>query len=75
MTDFEFLLFLSQTDANQYNLIKEAFKFFTHDDHIMFTLEPPSVIFGEVGEKRILNNDTFPEFQESIRMACAMLDG
>lgn len=40
----------------------------------MFTLEPPSVIFGEVGEKRVLNNDTFPEFQESIRMACAMLD-
>lgn len=73
ITNFEFLLLLSQMDAKQMELVKEAFHFFTHDEVIM-SLDPPSVTFGEIKDKRILTKDDFYDFQFLLKASCAMLD-
>ena len=73
ITNFEFLLLLSQMDAKQMELVKEAFHFFTHDE-VITSLDPPSVTFGEIKDKRILTKEDFYDFQFLLKASCAMLD-
>lgn len=71
LNDFEFLVLLSQMDANQEDTIKKAFSFFTHENQITILAEPPSVLFGDAKENNIINCDNFEEFSATINFVCA----
>jgi len=49
LTDFQFILFMSSVDPITNNLLKEALRFFTHEE-ITISLEPPAIIVGPVVE-------------------------
>ena len=73
LSDFEYLLLLTQMDEENYKLIRAAFQFFT-DEQVTFITEPASIVFGPLNEKRILTKDSFPGFQDMVSLACAMRD-
>lgn len=73
LSDFEYLLLLTQMDKDDYKLIKNAFEFFTKEK-VTFITNPPSIVFGPVNEKRILTKENFYNFQEEVKLACAMRD-
>ena len=73
LSNFEYLIMLSQLDAEQNLAIKSAFRFFTNEK-VTFITNPPSIVFGDPAEKRILTADSFLEFQDIISLACALFD-
>ena len=73
LTDFEYLVLLSQMDRDDNKLIKDALRFFTGES-MTFLTNPARIVFGDPTEKRILTNDDFFNFQEEIALACAMKD-
>lgn len=73
LSDFEYLMLLSQMDTNNHKLISAAFEFFTGDKPT-FLYSPAQIVLGDVTEKRILNKDNFFEFSELVALACAMKD-
>ena len=73
LSDFEYLLLLTQMDKEDNKLIKDAFEFFTKEKITILT-NPPSIVFGPINEKRILTKEKFSNFQEEIKLACAMRD-
>lgn len=73
ISDFEYLLMLTQMDKHQGDLLKAALQLFTKDKSLVI-LEPAQIILGDVEEKRILNNDNFYDFQSYIGAACSMDD-
>ena len=52
---------------------EDAFEFFTKEKITILT-NPPSIVFGPINEKRILTKEKFFNFQEEIKLACAMRD-
>lgn len=73
LSDFEYLLLLTQMDKEDNKLIKDAFEFFTKEKITILT-NPPSIVFGPINEKRILTKEKFYNFQEEVKLACAMRD-
>jgi hypothetical protein len=49
-------------DKEANNLLKLAFRFFTHEE-VTIMLEPPSIFIGPLEEKRIMNEKQFYDFQ------------
>lgn len=74
LSDFEYLLLLTQMEKEANKITKAAFKFFTKEDNITFVLEPPTIILGDPSEKRILTKDNYAGFQDLVSHACAMKD-
>lgn len=73
LSDFEYLILLTQLDKNNYNLASAAFEFFTNEKPT-FVVEPPQVILGDPVEKRALTKETYYDFTDLILTACAMKD-
>lgn len=73
LSDFEYLLLLTQMDSEDNKLIKDALEFFTKEK-VTFITNPPSIVFGSPTEKRIMKKDDFISFQDEISLACAMKD-
>ena len=71
LSDFEYLLLLTQMDPEDNKIIKEALEFFTKEK-VTFITNPPSIVFGPINEKRILTKEDFFKFQDEIFLACAM---
>ena len=74
LSDFEYLLLLTQMEKEANKITKAAFKFFTKETNITFVLDPPSIVLGDPAEKRILTKDNYVGFQDLISHACAMKD-
>ena len=66
LTDFQYLLILTQLDVNINRLAKQAFQFFTHES-ASFLLEPAQIVLGPLEEKHILVEEDFYEFQQILR--------
>ena len=66
LTDFQFVLFMSSIDITTNNLLKDAFRFFTHEE-IAITLEPPGILIGPLSEQRIMNEKAFYDFQQLLK--------
>lgn len=66
LTDFQYVLLMSNLDPQIHQLMKRGFKFFTHEDAI-FSLEPAQIIIGPLAEKHILTEDKFYDFQHLLR--------
>jgi hypothetical protein len=52
---------LTTLDIQINQLMKRAFKFFTHED-AFFSLDPPQIILGPLEEKHILTEEKFYDF-------------
>ena len=66
ITDFQYLILMSQLDKTTNSLLKSAFRFFTHEE-VTFILDPPQIIVGPVEEKHILTEEKFSDLQRLIR--------
>ena len=66
LTDFQFLLFMTQTDFNVNTTLRRAFKFFTHED-VIFSMEPAQIILGSVEEKHLLTEEKFYDFKHILK--------
>lgn len=69
MTEFEYLIALTQLDVSFNALIRDALNFFIHDS-ISFIVTPPSIAVGALADKRIIDEETFQELQRIVREAC-----
>lgn len=73
ISDFEYLILLTQLNKENYNLAAAAFEFFTNEKPT-FVVEPPSIVLGDPTEKRALTKDTYYGFTDLVLLACAMKD-
>ena len=73
LSDFEYLVLLSQMEVDNHNMISAAFQFFTGDKPTFLT-QPTQIVLGDPAEKRILTKDNFLGFSELVALACAMRD-
>lgn len=73
LSDFEYLLFITQLDPNNKKMLTKALELFTKDNSII-VLDNAEIVLGDISEKRILNKDNFYDFQSYIGAVCAMED-
>ena len=73
LSDFEYLILLSQMEPENHKLISAAFQFFTGEKPIFLT-QPTRIVLGDASEKRMLTKENFAGFSELVSLACAMRD-
>lgn len=66
LTDFQFLLFMTQIDFEANSILKKAFKFFTHEDAV-FSMDPAQIILGPVEEQHLLTEEKFYDFKRILK--------
>ena len=66
LTDFQYFLMMLQVDVTINQTVKEAFKFFIHED-VNFSLDPPQIIVGPIEEQHLLTEELFYDFQRILR--------
>ena len=66
LSDFQYLLLMVSLDLKINLLVKEAFRFFTHEE-VIFSVESAYIVFGPIGEKHLLYEDDFYDFQRILR--------
>ena len=66
LTDFQFLMLMTQLDFNTNVILKQAFKFFTHEDAV-FSIEPAQIILGPIEENHLLTEEKFYDFQRILK--------
>ena len=66
LTDFQYLLLMATIDKQTNLLLKQAFRFFTHED-VIFFLDPPQIVVGPPEEKHILTEELFYDLQHIIK--------
>ena len=71
LSDFEYILMMTYMDQKTNEVLKEAFKFFTHQV-VTFSLEPAQIVLGPLEEKHILNEEKFYQLQSLIKRAYFM---
>jgi len=69
LTDFTYIIMFSSIDLELNSLLKEAFRFFTHED-VIFSLEPAQIIVGPLQEKHILTEERYYDLQKILRRMC-----
>ena len=66
LSDFQFILFMASIDPATNNILKEAIRFFTHEEATI-VIDPPSIMIGPLVEKRIMEESIFYDFQRILR--------
>lgn len=66
LSDFQYLLLLSQMDLEFQQLIRNAFRFFTHES-IMFSLDPAQIVVGPPEEKHLITEEKFVDLQRLLK--------
>ena len=69
LTDFQYLLLLTSMDKDVNVTLKNAFKFFTHEE-IFIMPEQTQIVIGPVAEKHFLTEEKFYELQSILRRMC-----
>ena len=69
ISDFQYLLLMASLDVEINKLLKEAFRVFTHENEVLFSLDPAQIVLGPLEEKHLLTEDKFYEFQHILRRA------
>lgn len=69
ISDFQYILLISTLDPQINALLKEAFRFFTHEE-AMVMMEPAQIIIGPLDQQRILDEAHFYDLQRIIRRMC-----
>ena len=66
LTDFQYLLMMASIDYEVNSSLRQAFRFFTHED-IIFSLDPAQIIIGPAEEKHLLTEEKFYDLQRLLR--------
>ena len=66
LTDFQYLLMVASLDKEINLTLKQAFKFFTHED-IVILLDNAQIVIGPAEEKHILTEEKFYELQRILK--------
>lgn len=66
LTDFQYLLMIATIDRTVNLTLKNAFRFFTHEE-VLFSLDPAQIVIGPLEEKHLLTEDKFYDLQHIIR--------
>ena len=66
LTDFQFLLMMTQLDSETNATLTRAFQFFTHKD-VVFSLNPAQIILGPLEENHLLTEEKFYDFKRILR--------
>ena len=66
LTDFQYLLMMTAIDPEINQTVKDAFRFFTHEN-IVFSLDPAQIIIGPIEEKHLLTEEKFYDFQRILK--------
>ena len=66
LTDYQYLLMMASLDKEVNLMLKQAFKFFTHED-IVILLDNAQIVIGPVEEKHILTEEKFYELQRILK--------
>lgn len=66
LTDFQYLLMMTQIDMEINQTVKDAFKFFTHEN-IVFSLDPAQIIIGPIEEKHLLTEEKFYDLRRILK--------
>ena len=74
LSDFEYLILLTEMEKEIGKTIRSAFLFFTKEEQVTFVLDPPSIILGDPSEKRVLDKNNYFGFQDLVLHACAARD-
>ena len=69
LTDFQYLILLAMQDKEVNEMVKSAFRFFTHEN-VAFSWEPAKIIVGEPVEERIIDEAVYSEFRALLRRMC-----
>lgn len=73
LSDFEYLLLITQLEPENKRVLNEAFELFTQEK-ILVLLDQAAIIVGDPLEKRMITKDNFYDFQTYIGFVCAMDD-
>lgn len=66
LTDFQYLLMMASLDIEVNKTLKQAFRFFTHEE-IVFSLDPAQIIIGPIEEKHLLTEEKFYDLQRLLK--------
>lgn len=66
ITDYQYILLMTQMDKEVERLLKLSFNFFTHED-IQISLDPPQIIIGDSESQNILSEEKFYDLQHILR--------
>lgn len=66
LSDFQYLLAMTEISLEINQTLKDAFFFFTHEN-VFFSLNPAQIIIGPAEEKHLLTEEKFYEFRSIIR--------
>ena len=66
LTDFQYFLMMASVDGEVNNIVRKAFRFFTHEE-IVFSLDPAQIIIGPIEEKHLLTEEKFYDLQRLLR--------
>ena len=64
---FYFILIMCETNPKFYRLVKEAFKFFTHEDIIIMKEFNGIQVGNNIGKDKLITRDNFSEFQYILK--------
>lgn len=66
ISDFQYLLMTASLDPQVNSLLKNSFRFFTHEE-IIINLDSSQIVIGPLEEKHILTEEKFYDFQRIIK--------
>lgn len=66
LTDFQYLIMIASLDKEVHRILKDAFRFFTHED-ITILLDEAQIVIGPLAEKHILTEEKFYELQRILK--------
>lgn len=69
LSNFQYLLVLTQMSPELNTQVRDAFRFFIKDN-ISFSIEPAAIFVGPLNEKREINEEVFMELQAAIKRVC-----
>ena len=67
LTDFQYILMMVMSDKEANQTFRDAFRFFTHESNISFSLDPAQIIVGSLTENHIINEGEFYTFQKILK--------
>lgn len=73
LNDFQYLLFICASDDVLMETLKRGIEFFTKEK-CTISIKTEMIFLGEPEEKRVINEKVFYNFQEEIKLACALRD-
>lgn len=67
LTDFQYILMMVMSDKESNQAFRDAFRFFTHETDISFSLNPAQIIVGPISENHFIDEGKFYDLQHILR--------